>query len=86
MDAEFRRVKPLEPLTRFVNLLLIISACIRCYRRLISLPLLRYTPHKVFRSMRLYFHIFSQYIVHGALITFAKMFKIIHNIRVKAQG
>ncbi len=51
MDAEFRRVKPLEPPTRFVNLLLIISACIRCYRRLISLPLLRYTPHKVFTEI-----------------------------------
>ena len=36
MDAEFRRVKPLAPPTRFVNLLLIISACIRCYRRLIA--------------------------------------------------
>ena len=51
MDAEFRRVKPLEPPTRFVNLLLIISARIRCYRRLISLPLLRYTPHKVFTEI-----------------------------------
>ena len=50
------------------------------------LPGANYTMHKVVRSMRLYFHIFSQHIVHGSLIPFAKMFEIINNIRIKAQS